>query len=135
MKKEGKGMVVVLAYILTMLLIGIVAIVAIRKDPSVNSMVKIESISEEPVTEIVYVPVYSEPESDTQMEALGTEPPIEYTIKSHKGRIGIFEDSKLSYLLDVYINTLPKTDRDLLEEGIIVYSDSELHSIIEDYTS
>ncbi len=133
MKNEGKAMLVIVAYILTMLLIGLVAIATIRKEVNEPLTEGDESDTERVVTEIIYIPVYAEPEGES--ETMETEKRVTYTVKSHEGRIGVFVDGELSYLLDVYINTLPKSDRYLLEEGIVVYSEAELRSIIEDYTA
>lgn len=57
------------------------------------------------------------------------------TVKEHNGQIGIFDgENKLQRLLDIYVKTLPKADRDQLREGITVNSEKELYSIIEAYS-
>ena len=38
-------------------------------------------------------------------------------------------------IVDVGVDSLPKTDRDMLYSGIYVESDKELLQLIEDYTS
>ena len=135
MKNDGKAMVLIVAYILTMLLISLVAIVTIRNIAKIPSKENGNNESESAHTEIIYIPVYAEPESESEPEKEETVKRIVYTVKSYEGRIGIFENGELTYLLDVYINTLPKTDRKLLEEGIVAYTEAELRDIIEDYTA
>ena len=58
-----------------------------------------------------------------------------YTVKDHCGKIGIFESGKdsPSLILDVYVFTLPKTDRDMLEHGFTV-DENSVTGVIEDYT-
>ena len=133
MKNERNAMIIVVAYILTMLLIGLVAIATIRKEADAPVEKTTERQTQSNIQDIIYVPVYVESESDS--DPIETEKAVAYTVKAHDGRIGIFKDGSLTYIIDVYTNTLPKTDRVLLEEGIVVYSEGELYNIIEDYTS
>ena len=57
-------------------------------------------------------------------------------VKEYEGKIGIFtEDGALVNIIDVYVKTLPETDRRLLREGIKVLSEQELRSITQDYSS
>lgn len=57
------------------------------------------------------------------------------TVRSYNGVIGVFdEDGRLIEVIDVYVKTLPETDRRLLEEGFTINSMKQLASIIEDYT-
>ena len=135
MKNEGRAMIVVIAYILTMLLITLVAIVMIR-NISKRTIEHVPDNEDKGITtEIVYVPVYAESESEGDSETEKTEPSVTYMVKEHEGRVGIYENGELAYLLDVYTKTLPKSDRDLLKEGIMAYSKAELKKIIEDYTT
>jgi len=61
-------------------------------------------------------------------------PPL-YTVKEHRGRIGIWSSSgELSEILPVTVATLPDRDRELLSRGFKVYSMSEFSSVVEDYT-
>ncbi len=81
----------------------------------------------------VYVDAYVN--EDTNVGEISEEPEISWTVKEYFGKIGIFtEDGKLMKTLEVYTKTLPKTDRDLLREGIVVTSYEALESLIEDYT-
>lgn len=58
-----------------------------------------------------------------------------WIVKEHAGQIGIFRrDGTLLQVLDTYVKTLPKADRDLLGEGILVQTQKELNAIIEDYS-
>lgn len=56
--------------------------------------------------------------------------------ETETGKIGIFSfsDGSLVEELEVYTYSLPPTDRSYLESGILIYSVSELVSLIEDYT-
>ena len=92
-------------------------------------------VSEKIETQIVYVPIYTEIAESTE-EMSTTEVKIKhFTVKSYGEKIGIFnENDVLVNVIEVYTKTLPKTDRDLLEKGIVVFDDAELRSIIEDYT-
>ncbi len=56
-------------------------------------------------------------------------------VKEHNGQIGIFDaEGKLLKTIDTYVKTLPKADRDQLQEGIEIKSEKELYSIIEAYS-
>ena len=46
----------------------------------------------------------------------------------------ITDNGTLIRVIDVYIKTLPKADRTLLEKGFVVLGETELYAIIEDYT-
>jgi hypothetical protein len=54
-----------------------------------------------------------------------------------EGKLAVLSpDKKVVYeVFDVYINTLPEYDKDLLYEGIKVKSTEELNSLLEDYSS
>ncbi len=91
-----------------------------------------EPVSTEAQTEYIYVYIdrYAESTSDQ-----GNTESEHWIMKNYDGRIGIFSaDGKLLDVLDVYANTLPQTDQRMLQEGIKVYSKSELTALIEDYT-
>ena len=79
--------------------------------------------------------VYVSPVDDSLSESItDTDTPV-YTVKSYMGKIGIFtDDGKLWQVLEVYVKTLPEADIRLLEEGFEVVGQSQLNSIIEDYT-
>jgi len=84
-------------------------------------------------TEIVTHLVYVESESTTTEDTTSTT--VYYLAKAYQSKIGIFDQNgTLIQVLDVYTKTLPQADRDLLEEGIELYSQKELNSLIEDYT-
>lgn len=133
MKDNGKGIAVIVAYIITMLVIGIVSIATIKKEATISQEDKTDTIETTVVTEVIYIPTYANEDSETESET--EERQVVYTVKSHDGRLAICVNGEISYILDVYINTLPKTDKALLEEGIVVYSERELYRIIEDYSS
>ena len=59
-----------------------------------------------------------------------------YIIKENGEKIGIFSSSgKLLYEIDVYVRTLPQSDRELLRRGIELGSIKEIYSLIQDYCS
>ena len=64
-------------------------------------------------------------------------PPVEekiiYELKDYNGKIGVFKNESLVYTLDIYLFTLPDYDKELLKEGIKVYSEKELKDLIEEY--
>ena len=81
----------------------------------------------------VYVDAYAT--ENTNAGEISEEGEVSWTVKEYFGKIGIFtDDGKLIKTLEVYTKTLPKTDRDLLREGIVVTSYEALESLIEDYT-
>lgn len=59
-----------------------------------------------------------------------------YVIAEHNGRIGIFNSSRTTVfeVLDVYVDYLPDVDKQYLMNGIEIYTNDELLSIIADYT-
>ena len=62
---------------------------------------------------------------------------VRYLMKNYGGRPAVFEAQQQSPLLvfDVYVNTLPEYDQQLLQEGISVEGEQQLTRIIEDYIS
>lgn len=60
-----------------------------------------------------------------------------FIIKEYNGKLGIFRgDSKSPYkVLDCSFSLLSDYDKQQLKEGIEVETESELNSLIEDYTS
>ena len=138
MRSERKSTVILCIYIIIMLAVCALAVKALKMaktEPDNDSNTTGDTTP--PVTQIIYIPVFSETDSDTMSETeFETESPaIEYTVKSYEGKIGIFsENGTLLQVIDVYIKTLPKADRSLLEKGILVRDEAELRSIIEDYT-
>lgn len=60
----------------------------------------------------------------------------QYIIKEHNNKIAVFSASgqKPLYVLDgPYVDDLPIKDRRLLADGITVYTEAELTSLLEDY--
>ena len=59
-----------------------------------------------------------------------------YIIKEHEGMIGVFDQSgELMYKAEVYIKTLPASDRQMLREGIHADSYGDVLEILGDYTA
>lgn len=81
-------------------------------------------------TEWVYVYVeHTESEEMTESEEEG------WFLRVWGEGIGVFrEDGTLVHTVTTNIKTLPKADRDLLEEGIYVRGKDALDSLLEDYS-
>lgn len=61
-----------------------------------------------------------------------------YTIKTTDKGLGVYfgNEPKPRFVLhEILLSSLPKFDRQLLQEGITVYSDEELYRLIEDLDS
>ena len=57
-----------------------------------------------------------------------------FFVRAHEGIIGIFNaDGDLEYTIEVYVKTLPESDRSLLEKGIFAKSKADLLEILGDY--
>ncbi len=60
---------------------------------------------------------------------------VKYTVRELDGRIGIFDSlGGLIKTLPTLVEFLPEKDREMLRDGIKLYSDGELYSLIEDYS-
>ena len=73
--------------------------------------------------------------SDTA--ASRTEEEKAYVISVDSGRVAVFRDGedKPFMVTDTFVNSLPKTDRLELENGVRVSGERELRKAIEDYCS
>lgn len=60
-----------------------------------------------------------------------------YIISGYDGKIAVFRKSstKPLFVSDVYISSLPQTDKEMLKNGIEVNTKKELQRLIEDYCS
>ena len=131
MKKDRAILALIGTYSTILLLSAIIGVTVLstRLKRSVNTVT--ETVTEK---EIVYVYAEndilpSEPEQSEPDEKI-------WIVREYRGQIGIFsEDDTLVRTINVYIKTLPETDRILLKEGIRVTSERQLYSIIEDYSS
>jgi len=131
MSKSGTLLKLALTYSAALLLASIIGItVLVYKQAPKEKILTETSIQ----TEYIYVWVGGETNTETTTET-ATEKYLKFA-KEYEGKIGIFsEDGKLEKTIDVYVKTLPETDRRLLKEGIILFSEDELRSLIEDYSS
>lgn len=61
----------------------------------------------------------------------------EYILKSHDGKIAVYsaKNNSLEKVYNIYVNTLPKKDIDMLNKGIKVKNSEELKSYIQDFDS
>lgn len=107
----------------------------IRSEADINAVYGSEdeiSIFDSKVSNIMSYIERSESNAPVQGDA-STEI-VKYTVKETEGRIGIFSsDGSLIMLLPVIVEFLPETDRRLLSDGIDLYDDASLASLIEDY--
>ena len=62
---------------------------------------------------------------------------LSYIVKDFNGNIAVFEDGSSApfKVTEVCTNTLPKVDQEKLAEGIIVHSQVELNTLLEDLCS
>lgn len=62
---------------------------------------------------------------------------LTYVIKNFNGSVAVFEEGndKPFKITGVSVNTLPYADQEVLKNGIIVNSQSELTRLLEDYCS
>ena len=87
-----------------------------------------------------------EPQTEAPLPALASAqaeqssvsaPEETYLMKAHGGKLAVFRLHEAYPLLifDVYVNTLPEYDQQLLQEGIPVQGKEQLEKRIEDYIS
>ena len=79
----------------------------------------------------------AEYKADPAFNSDEAEPDYKYVVKSHLGMVSVFMagESQPIYVTDAPVDALPIADRQLLEDGIFVYTEVELTSILEDYAS
>lgn len=60
-----------------------------------------------------------------------------YIVKDYNGKVAVFKDGDTEPVRTTQqqVDALPKTDRDMLNEGVTVTGDDELRRLIEDYCS
>lgn len=61
-----------------------------------------------------------------------------YTVADYQGRLAVYLSAQMDapqYITDVEVSTLPRADRLALADGIPIYTEEELTSILEDYSS
>ena len=111
---------------------------ALKKTSSENNLPQVTDTINTSSFGTIYIPIYvgtSSFESSTGKIEDSSDNEMRFIVREYKGKIGIFLDNgELYQIIDVYVKTLPKADRDLLEEGIEIKSTDELRDIIEDYT-
>ncbi|MEG2286115.1 MAG: hypothetical protein RSB90_11175 [Eubacterium sp.] len=58
-----------------------------------------------------------------------------YVLKEFNNKIGVYRYGKTSpeRSIDVFTDSLPQKDRDELKDGVLIYSDTELQRLIEDF--
>ncbi len=58
-----------------------------------------------------------------------------FTVKSLNDRIVVYKGDELYYKTNTSVNTLPKSDRRVLLEGIVVKDEQQLKEVLADYCS
>lgn len=58
-----------------------------------------------------------------------------YVLKEYSGKVALFtENSTTPYeIYDIYIESLPNSDREKLENGITLHNETQLNRLLEDY--
>lgn len=76
---------------------------------------------------------------DIRGEAQTTETAVQplYTLTEYNGKIALYKKGYAMpvEIFDVYVSSLPQSDRELLTQGIDASNDDEAQRLIEDYTS
>lgn len=84
-------------------------------------------------TEHIYVFLGPQQTDPAQTESFDKK---QWTVREYGEKIGVFDEAdELIDIIDVYTKTLPEADRLMLKEGIVIDSEKELNSLIEDYSS
>jgi len=98
---------------------------------------KTGSTAESRSTEPVKPAAVSSDGTDRTEKQPDSSQPVRYIMKNHGGRLAVFEAQEDSprLVFDVYINTLPKYDQEILQEGVSVEGEDALTKLIEDYIS
>lgn len=89
----------------------------------------------ETVLQTEHIYVFLGPAETEELQATSVEERV-WIVREYEERIGIFNEAdELLDIIDVYTKTLPEADRLMLKEGIVISSEKELSSLIEDYSS
>lgn len=75
-----------------------------------------------------------ETQAQTTVTQSAVEPTV-YIVKSEDNRVVVYLNGVLYLKTDALVSNLPKSDKNRLEEGIVIKSKEELKSILEDYCS
>ena len=127
MKKERQLTALIGTYSAILLIVSLLAISVFFINKPQAKILR-EKIIE---TENIYVFIENETTSITSKNKS-----IKFIAREYNGIIGIFSpEGTLLQTVEVYTNTLPKTDQALLREGIKLWTENELRALIEDYSS
>lgn len=135
MTENRKFFAVLSIYILLLLCIVTIGSVAIVKGGRKQTTITVTEtvVSTEKIFVWADLPQGKISESEAETE---TPKPKLWIIKEYEGRIGVFsEDGVLLEVIDIYVKTLPETDKNLLRDGIRVNSEQALKAIVEDYSN
>ncbi len=134
MKRDKKPLFILIFYVLAMLAVCFVSVYTIKKASVVtdNAETIDSSDNTSDITQIVYVTLTPSVSTEQSTQTTGNS---YWLVKEYEKRVAIFlEDGTLFDVLEVYVKTLPEADRRMLGEGIVIETEDELRSIIEDYT-
>ena len=107
---------------------------------SLLSAVHFIAVREKELLDSLSVPVrtiqHNEARKDDKSEKEEYINDILYVVAEHNGKIGIYDPNRTTVfeVLDVYVDYLPETDKQYLKNGINIYTNDELLSVIADYT-
>lgn len=137
MKNESKSIIIMCFYVIVMIGILVLSVYLLngsREKDQINNDLNFHT-TDVTETRVIYVPIYFEETVKTEEESTSTSQIKYFTVKNYGQKIGVFnEEQTLVSVIEVYTKTLPKADRDLLEKGMVVFSEDELRRIVEDYT-
>lgn len=71
--------------------------------------------------------------ADVGADAVNSEPV--YMLKAHNGKVAVFVDGELTVTTDISVNGLRQTDRELLSDGIVLGSYTDVLCMLEDFGS
>mgnify|MGYP004492632333 CR=1 FL=1 len=86
---------------------------------------------------VVAIPIINHKSNASNNNAETPSNSLSYIIKDFNGNIAVFEDNSDTpfKVTEVCTNTLPKLDQERLKEGIVVNSQVELNTLLEDLCS
>ena len=85
---------------------------------------------------IVFTTLFSLSIAEDKNSISETTTNIKYIVKSYEGKIAVFQNNESSpiKIVDVYIDLLPQSDRDILNNGITVSNIDEVNKMLSDYS-
>lgn len=86
---------------------------------------------------VVAIPILNKNSTASNIESETPNTSLSYIVKDFNGNIAVFEENaeKPFKVTEVCTNTLPKVDQERLLEGIVVNTQIELNTLLEDLCS